>query len=219
MAEKEKRPYFKSSISQLETLFEQLKTNPDSLKVLNYELSFRTTNRAAKLRLRIAEVLAAVAAVAERATPSTELGRKANSAQEQSEPSMSAAVPPPLAVHRAFIDASAQKVLHNLSVLWTFSPADHRRMMRSANYLVNSGRPCSWSYRFSPPPLHPSNACLAISRPAAALDRPRRSAAIRCPRRRSAPSCGRNDRSSLVIPCNYLESFLCHFLLDRICIT
>ena len=57
MAGKEERPYFKSSISQLETLFEQLKTNPDSLKVLDYELSFRTTNRAAKLRSRIAETL------------------------------------------------------------------------------------------------------------------------------------------------------------------
>ena len=60
MAEKEERPYFNSSISELERLFEQLKTNPDSLKVLDYELKFRTRNRAAKLRSRIAEVVAAV---------------------------------------------------------------------------------------------------------------------------------------------------------------
>jgi hypothetical protein len=92
MAEKEERPYFKSSISQLETLFEQLKTNPDSLKILDYELSFRTTNRAAELRLRIAEVLAAVsfkrvnATVADGATSSTEPGRRPTSAKEQSEP-------------------------------------------------------------------------------------------------------------------------------------
>ena len=57
MAGKEERPYFKSSISQLERLFEQLKTNPDSLKFLDYELGFRTTNRAAKLRSRVAETL------------------------------------------------------------------------------------------------------------------------------------------------------------------
>jgi len=60
MAEKEERPYFDSSISQLETLFERLKTNPDSLKVLDYELKLRTTNRAVKLRSRIADAVAAV---------------------------------------------------------------------------------------------------------------------------------------------------------------
>jgi hypothetical protein len=102
MAEKEERPYFKSSISQLETLFEQLKANPDSLKVLDYELSFRTTNRAAKLRLRIAEVLVTVsfkqvnAAVADGATPATEPGRKPTPAQEQSGPSPKTPVPPPM---------------------------------------------------------------------------------------------------------------------------
>ena len=132
MAEKEERPYFKSSISQLETLFEQL-TNPDSLKVLDYELSFRTTNRAAKLRLRIAEVWAAVAAVADRATPSTELGRKANSVQEQSEPLMSAAVPPPMDLGELPSIPSPQNANQPAAILaaWTaleaLSPQTYRR--------------------------------------------------------------------------------------------
>ncbi|HTD13848.1 MAG TPA: hypothetical protein VK673_01650 [Chthoniobacterales bacterium] len=43
MAEKEERPYFNSPISQLENLFELLKANPDSLKVLDYELSAGVT--------------------------------------------------------------------------------------------------------------------------------------------------------------------------------
>jgi hypothetical protein len=103
MAEKEERPYFKSSISQLETLFEQLKANPESLKVLDHELSFRATNRAAKLRSRVAEVMAAVsfkrvkAVGADGGTPSTDhtapvvplpetLGCRTTLTREQSKP-------------------------------------------------------------------------------------------------------------------------------------
>ena len=78
MAGKEERPYFKSSISQLERLFEQLRTNPDSLKFLDYELSFRTTNRAAKLRSRVAETL----------------GRRTTLTREQSEVLTGTPVPP-----------------------------------------------------------------------------------------------------------------------------
>ena len=57
MAEKEERPYFENSISQLEELFEQLKADPNSLRALDFELSFRTTNRAAKLRSKVAAIL------------------------------------------------------------------------------------------------------------------------------------------------------------------
>jgi hypothetical protein len=56
MAEKEERPYFNYSILQLEELFERLKEDPDFLKALDFELSLRTTNRAAKLRSRVREV-------------------------------------------------------------------------------------------------------------------------------------------------------------------
>src|SRR5260370_17581193 len=80
MTGKEERPYFKSSISQLERLFEQLKTNADSLKFLDYELSFRTTNRAAKLRSRVAETL----------------GRRTTLTREQSEVLTGTPVPPPM---------------------------------------------------------------------------------------------------------------------------
>jgi hypothetical protein len=78
MAEKEERPYFENSISQLEELFEQLKADPNSLRALDFELSFRTTNRAAKLRSKVAAILAAIsikpdtAVVADGGTSSTD---------------------------------------------------------------------------------------------------------------------------------------------------
>ncbi|KJC49215.1 DEAD/DEAH box helicase [Bradyrhizobium sp. LTSP857] len=52
------RPYFKHSISQLESLFEQSHSDSHVLGVLAHELEFRTTPRAGQLRARVAEALA-----------------------------------------------------------------------------------------------------------------------------------------------------------------
>ena len=60
MSGRAERPYFKHSISQLEGLFEQIRSDQRILHILNHELSFRTTDRAAKLRVRVADAAAAV---------------------------------------------------------------------------------------------------------------------------------------------------------------
>lgn len=52
------RPHFQLSISRLEALFEQSQSDPRALAILAYELQFRTTPRAAKLRAKVTEVLA-----------------------------------------------------------------------------------------------------------------------------------------------------------------
>jgi hypothetical protein len=95
---------------QLENLFELLKANPDSLKVLDYELSFRTRNRAARLRSRIAEPMPAaslkpvnIESAAEITPPANHtatvvtLPRKPShrttSTQEPPEPSMDIGIP------------------------------------------------------------------------------------------------------------------------------
>lgn len=52
------RPYLKSSISQLEALFDQVQSDVEALRALDHELSHRTTDRATKLRSRVADLLA-----------------------------------------------------------------------------------------------------------------------------------------------------------------
>lgn len=54
------RPYFKHSIAQLEGLFEQSQSDPHVLGILAHELEFRATDRAARLRARVTEVVAFV---------------------------------------------------------------------------------------------------------------------------------------------------------------
>lgn len=54
MSREKDRPYFKHTIVQLETLFETLQHDQAALDLLDHELSFRTTDKAAKLRTRIA---------------------------------------------------------------------------------------------------------------------------------------------------------------------
>lgn len=112
MAEKEERPYFNYSISQLEELFER-KADPDFLKALDFELSLRTTNRAAKLRSRVAQVLQTLSIKPENAvgaggyTSSTDHsisavpfsekpGWRTNLTQGQSEALKSTTAPPPM---------------------------------------------------------------------------------------------------------------------------
>lgn len=60
MAGGEGRPYFKHSISQLESVFEQGQSDPRILGILAHELEFRATDRAVRLRARVAELMAAV---------------------------------------------------------------------------------------------------------------------------------------------------------------
>ena len=113
MAETEERPYFEYSISQLEELFELVKSDSIPLKALDFELSFRTTNRAAKLRSRVAEALAAIsikrgrAAGADGDTSSAghstsavafpeDRGSRTNLTQKQSEALKNRSVPPPV---------------------------------------------------------------------------------------------------------------------------
>jgi hypothetical protein len=54
------RPYFQTSIVQLEAMFDQDRSNIQTLGALDHELSFRTTERAAKLRAKVAGELTAV---------------------------------------------------------------------------------------------------------------------------------------------------------------
>jgi hypothetical protein len=53
------RPYFTSSIAELEKLFESSKKDLYTLEVLNHELQFRNTDRAKKLRAKVEEALRA----------------------------------------------------------------------------------------------------------------------------------------------------------------
>jgi hypothetical protein len=55
------RPYFQTSIVQLEAMFDQDRSNIRTLGALDHELSYRTTERAAKLRAKVGGQLAAVA--------------------------------------------------------------------------------------------------------------------------------------------------------------
>ena len=57
-----KRPYVQYSIVQLEALFAKAKTDPTVMGQIEHELSFRKTDRAAKLHLRVQEVLLSPAA-------------------------------------------------------------------------------------------------------------------------------------------------------------
>lgn len=57
MSREKDRPYFKHTIVQLETLFEALQHDRAALDLLDHELSFRTTDKAAKLRARIASAM------------------------------------------------------------------------------------------------------------------------------------------------------------------
>src|SRR6266481_5423027 len=52
------RPYLKNSIVQLEALLDQAQSSIESLHALDHELSHRGTARAAKLRSRVADLLA-----------------------------------------------------------------------------------------------------------------------------------------------------------------
>jgi len=52
------RPYFKSSIVQLENLFEQARSDIDVLRMLDHELGYRSTVRAASLRSKVSDLLA-----------------------------------------------------------------------------------------------------------------------------------------------------------------
>ena len=54
------QPYFKSSILELEALFDQGQTHVDTLRTLEHELSYRTTARATKLRSKVSELIAAL---------------------------------------------------------------------------------------------------------------------------------------------------------------
>jgi hypothetical protein len=54
------RPYFKSSIAQLEGLFEDAKADAETLRMLDQELGRRRTERASRLRSMVAEALAAL---------------------------------------------------------------------------------------------------------------------------------------------------------------
>jgi hypothetical protein len=54
------RPYFQTSIVQLEAMFDQDRSNIQTLGALDHELSFRTTERAAKLRAKVGGQLVAV---------------------------------------------------------------------------------------------------------------------------------------------------------------
>ncbi|WP_210250554.1 hypothetical protein [Bradyrhizobium paxllaeri] len=56
------RPYFKSSIVQLEGLFKQALSDLDILRTLDRELSYRSTVRAAKLRSKISDQLTRLSA-------------------------------------------------------------------------------------------------------------------------------------------------------------
>jgi hypothetical protein len=52
------RPHFKSSILQLEALFDQAQSNTETLQALDHELGYRTTARAGKLRSKVSDLLA-----------------------------------------------------------------------------------------------------------------------------------------------------------------
>lgn len=52
------RPHFKSSILELEALFDQGQTHVDTLRALEHELNYRTTARATKLRSRVTDLIA-----------------------------------------------------------------------------------------------------------------------------------------------------------------
>jgi hypothetical protein len=54
------RPYFKSSIVQLEQLFEDAKADAKALRMLDQELGRRRTERASRLRSMVAEALSAL---------------------------------------------------------------------------------------------------------------------------------------------------------------
>lgn len=54
------RPYFKSSISELEALFNKAQSDLEALQVLDHELRYRATDRAARLRTRVTDALAAL---------------------------------------------------------------------------------------------------------------------------------------------------------------
>jgi hypothetical protein len=54
------RPYRRSSISQLESLFRGAKGDTEALRTLDNELGHRTTERASRLRSMVAEGLAAL---------------------------------------------------------------------------------------------------------------------------------------------------------------
>ncbi len=62
MTEGAKRPYFQNSIMQLEAVFDSAQANASMLGSLDYELSFRATERAVKLRANVADALAAISA-------------------------------------------------------------------------------------------------------------------------------------------------------------
>ena len=51
------RPHFKSSILQLETLFDQARTSIETLQALDHELGYRTTARAGKLRSNVSDLI------------------------------------------------------------------------------------------------------------------------------------------------------------------
>ena len=52
------RPYFNSSILQIEALFDEGQTSVETLEALDYELSYRTTARAGRLRSKISDLIA-----------------------------------------------------------------------------------------------------------------------------------------------------------------
>lgn len=54
------RPHFQTSIVQLEAMFDQGRSDVHTLQALDHELSFRTTDRAARLRAKVAYELSAV---------------------------------------------------------------------------------------------------------------------------------------------------------------
>ena len=53
------RPYFKTSIGELEKLVEEHQHNVDELKIIQVELSYRNTDRAKRLRLRLTQLIVA----------------------------------------------------------------------------------------------------------------------------------------------------------------
>lgn len=60
MAGRAARPYFKHSITELEALFDQAQSDIKTLQILGHELGYRDTNRAARLRTRVTDSLAAL---------------------------------------------------------------------------------------------------------------------------------------------------------------
>lgn len=64
------RPYFRSSIDELQGLFDKARSDVQALRALEHELSFRRTPQAVKLRARVSDALKALAGAQPSGNPS-----------------------------------------------------------------------------------------------------------------------------------------------------